>query len=62
MKRILIIDDEENLCFFLKKNLEMEGDFEVSTCSDSRKALERTKDFKPELILLDIQMPEISGP
>ena len=62
MKKILIVDDEADLCFLLKKNLEEVGDFVVSTCSESSKAIEQARAFRPDLILLDVLMPGISGP
>ncbi len=56
MKKILIIDD------FVKGNLEMIGDFEVTVCSDSKEGIELAKKLQPQLILLDIMMPEMNGP
>ena len=40
MKKILIIDDEEDFCFFLKQNLEATGSFEVFTSSSGEQGLE----------------------
>ena len=61
MKKILIVDDEEDFCFFLKKNLERLGEFDIEVCSDSTQAVEKVKEFKPDALLLDIIMPEVSG-
>ena len=61
MKKILIVDDETDFCFFVKKNLEIAGDFQVSTCSDSSAALDRIKDLRPDLILMDFMMPGMTG-
>jgi len=61
MKKILLVDDEENICFFTKKNLEESGDFRVEVCSDSEKAMSAAKRLKPDVIILDIMMPGISG-
>ena len=61
MKRILIIDDEENFCYFVKKNLEATGNFEVSVCNDSREAIKVVREMLPDLILLDILMPRKDG-
>jgi CheY-like chemotaxis protein len=61
MKKILIIDDEEELCSFIKLNLERREDFEVHVCTDSRGAIRWAKQLHPDLILLDIVMPGISG-
>lgn len=57
--RILVVDDEEDLCEILKFNLETEG-YEVDTAFSAEEALK--KDLTPyKLILLDVMMGEISG-
>lgn len=57
--RILVVDDEEDLCEILKFNLETEG-YEVDTAFSAEEALR--KDLTPyRLILLDVMMGEISG-
>ncbi len=61
MKKILVVDDEPDFCYFLKKNLETIGEFEVDTCCDSSDAVVRIKKFKPDIVLLDILMPKVSG-
>jgi CheY-like chemotaxis protein len=61
MKRIFIIDDEVDFCYFIKNNLELTGEFEVATCSDSTKAVSMVKELRPDLLLVDIMMPGISG-
>jgi CheY-like chemotaxis protein len=61
VKRILIVDNEVDFCFFVKKNLEAVGDFEVSICSESAKALSQAEALHPDLVLLDLLMPELSG-
>ena len=60
-KKILIIDDEEDFCSFVKMNLEAMGGFQVSTCSDSRMAIRQVRMQRPDLILLDIMMPGRDG-
>jgi len=62
MKRILMVDDEEDLCRFTKANLETIGDFEVSVCCDGTEAVGQAKELRPDLILLDIMMPKMDGP
>ncbi len=66
--RILIIDDEEDITFFLKETLEGYGGFEVVTFNDPLLALSsfnhEDKQDKPstyDLILLDIKMPKMDG-
>ena len=60
-KKILVIDDETEFCELVKKFLERQNDFEVSTCSEGTRAVDQTKRFKPDLVLLDVRMPEVSG-
>ena len=63
--RILVIDDEEDVTFFLKEALEHSGGFEVVTFNDPLVALSSFNDNnKPsayDLILLDIKMPNMDG-
>lgn len=61
MKKILLVDDEEDFCYFTKANLEATGDFDVSVCCDSTEATNMAKRQKPDIILLDIVMPGLSG-
>jgi two-component system, response regulator, stage 0 sporulation protein F len=60
MKRILIVDDEENIRFLYKEELEEEG-FVVELAKNGEEALEKLPLFKPDLITLDIKMPGIGG-
>jgi len=60
-KRILVIDDEEDLCFLIKENLEQTGKFDVITLSNALEA-ERTVEIEmPDLVLLDVVMPGKKG-
>ena len=59
MKKILLVDDEEDILEFLKYNLEQEN-FEVLVSTNGEDALKKISQ-KPDLILLDIMMPEING-
>lgn len=58
--RILIVDDEEDIVELLSYNLEKEG-YLVKTANNGKKALEVAQLFLPELIILDIMMPELDG-
>ena len=60
-KRVLIIDDEEDFCELVKANLETAGDFEVDIATESVKGLKIAMKNKPDLILLDINMPGMDG-
>jgi CheY-like chemotaxis protein len=60
-KKILVIDDEEDFCFFVKLNLEKTGKFDVLTATNGTMGIMMASEKHPDLILLDIIMPEISG-
>ncbi len=59
-KKILVVDDEKDIVDIIKYNLERENEFDVQTASNGREALELA-DSIPDLILLDIMMPELNG-
>ncbi len=60
MKRILVIDDLPENVFMLQDRLEHEG-YEVSTAYDGKSGMEKAYSEHPDLILLDIMMPDITG-
>ncbi len=60
-KKILIIDDEENFCNLVKKNIEQTGEFEVHIATNGNDGIMLARELKPDLILLDIVMPGIDG-
>ncbi len=60
MKRILVVDDEENIRFLYREELEEEG-YAVEVAAHGQEALERLNTFKPDLITLDIKMPGMDG-
>ena len=60
-KKILIIDDEKDLCLLIKKNLEALGDFNVEMATNGKKGIQLAKKVKPDLIILDIIMPGMDG-
>lgn len=59
--RVLIIDDEEDFCYFVKNNLEDTGEFDVLTANNGEQGIAVAKEVSPDLILLDIIMPGVSG-
>ncbi len=59
-RTILVVDDEPTLRETLAENLEAEG-FGVVTAADGRDALRQFRDTHPDLILLDLMLPELSG-
>lgn len=58
--KILVVDDDQNICELLRLYLEKE-DFEVVIANNGRKALEAFQESNPDLILLDIMLPELDG-
>jgi len=58
--KILLVDDEHDILEFLSYNLEKEG-FIVSTAINGELAIQLAKKFKPDLIILDVMMPEMDG-
>lgn len=60
-KKILIIDDEEELCNLIKKGLELGGDYEVYAALNGKDGIHLAKKIRPALILLDIMMPGMDG-
>ncbi len=59
--KILMIDDEEDLAFFVRVNLEKTGKFTVLTATRGLEGIKLAKSEKPDLILLDLVMPEMDG-
>jgi len=60
-KKILVVDDETSITRLLKLNLEKGGAFIVRAENEGAKTLAAAKEFKPDLILLDVMMPDIDG-
>jgi len=60
-QRILVVDDEPELTWMIKLTLEQTGRYEVRTENLGIKAIEAAREFKPDLILLDVLMPGMLG-
>ncbi|MFH0812741.1 MAG: response regulator [Pseudomonadota bacterium] len=60
MKKILVADDEESIRILYQEELEKEG-YAVNLAANGREALELLDSYVPDLLILDIQMPGISG-
>ena len=58
---ILLIEDENNVRKTIKMLLEAMGGYKVITASDGKEGIKQANMFKPNLILLDINMPEMDG-
>ncbi|RLB55881.1 MAG: response regulator [Deltaproteobacteria bacterium] len=59
-KKVLVVDDEADVRKFISVVLEQAG-HEVITAADGRQALEVTRQQHPDLVILDLQMPEATG-
>jgi len=60
-QRILIIDDEVGFTRVLRLNLEQTGRYEARVVNEPEEALEAARQFQPNLVLLDVFMPRMSG-
>lgn len=61
MKKILVVDDEPSLTRLIKANLERTGRYVVRTENQGAKAIEAARQFRPDLIFLDVMMPDMNG-
>lgn len=59
-KKILIIDDEPRIVEVVKLYLERDG-FQVASASAGKQALERVNSYKPDLVILDLNLPDVDG-
>ena len=59
-RKILVVDDETEICSLFAKVLSEEG-YKVSTAGNGKEALKKIKKEEPDLVLLDIIMPEMDG-
>ena len=61
LKRVLIIDDEKDFCYFIKANLQLYKDYEVATATTGKEGIRLARKKAFDLILLDITMPHMDG-
>ncbi len=59
-KKIMVVDDEEAIRMLYEEEFDDEG-YDVVSCSNGSEALERFEEEKPDIVILDIAMPGISG-
>lgn len=62
LQRILYVEDEPDIQAIARLALEALGGFTVEVCSLGHEALEKGPGFSPDLILLDVMMPDMDGP
>ena len=62
LQRILLADDEPDVLEVSRIALETVGGYEVAVCSSGAELLHRLPDFCPDLIVIDVMMPDMAGP
>jgi two-component system, OmpR family, response regulator len=60
-KKILVVDDEVSLTRMVRRGLEAKGNYLVMEENSGSMALATARSFKPDLVLLDVMMPDIDG-
>ncbi len=59
--KVLVIDDEVDFCYFVKENLMHNGLFDVITATNGKDGIKLAQNEEPDIILLDLVMPDMSG-
>jgi len=59
--KVLIIDDEVDFCYFVQKNLMRDGRFDAITATNGKHGIELAESELPDIILLDLFMPDMPG-
>lgn len=62
LNSILYVEDDGDIQTVAQIALEVVGGFQLKTCSSGREALREAESFVPDLLLLDVMMPEMDGP
>lgn len=62
LKKILYVEDDEDIAEIAQMTLEDIGDFEVMHCSSGQEALDAFSTYNPQLVLMDVMMPGMDGP
>lgn len=60
-KRVLLVDDEHSFTRLMRLNLEKTGGYEVREENSGARALEAAREFHPDIVLLDVIMPDMDG-
>jgi len=62
LKRIMLVEDDPDVQTIASMALIDIGEFDLTVCSSGREALEQIDRIKPQMILLDVMMPDMDGP
>jgi len=60
-KKLLFVDDEDDLCKIVKLNLERRDEYEVTTASSGQEGLEKARATEFDLVITDLRMPGLDG-
>ena len=60
MKKLLIVDDEDGVRALVRMTLD-NGDYQIIEASDGHEALDLAREHHPDLVLLDVMLPDLSG-
>lgn len=62
LRRVMCVEDDADIRMILELSLATVGGYEVRCCAGGRAALQEAPGFRPDLILLDVMMPDLTGP
>jgi CheY-like chemotaxis protein len=62
LQKVMLVDDNSDIRAIVKLALEKVGGLTVCACESGPEALEKLAEFKPQLVLLDVMMPDMDGP
>lgn len=62
LKKILYAEDETDLQAIVEMTIQAMSNYEIKICDNGKKLLEIVEEYNPDLILLDVMMPEMDGP
>jgi CheY-like chemotaxis protein len=62
LRRVMCVEDDPDIRMIIEFSLSTLGGYQVFMCPDGRTALAHTPTFKPDLVILDVMMPGLSGP
>lgn len=62
LRKILYAEDEPDVQTVVELTVQAMSDYEIKICENGKKLLENVDSYKPDLILLDVMMPEMDGP
>jgi CheY-like chemotaxis protein len=62
LRRVMCVEDDPDIRMILEFSLQEVGQYEVCICASGQQALDSLAAFRPQVVLLDVMMPDMSGP